>query len=505
MKPITIEHEGIQFTIQKVVKNNLYKCTKDCYDEDGTNSYPCFKHKCSLKVSKGKATATEVTLLVLNATDNSLKIKPNLWEMIDTNGFSYNGFELCDDLYPPRAKNPDDLVSPKTRAKIILVFPELEDGVEVSAFLVGYTIPKGGMMWSSTTNACRIELKSLADEANDLFNSNTEAILGAKIKQIELLISSIKKQVFSRLNNILTNKEKINLDNNIMNIAYDINQHLAVLEHPDESALFNEYFNVMKEYEDGIQLNPTHKQSERINDVEKLLQLHPRAFEEWTALLYIKMGYEDVQLTQYSNDKGIDVLASKDGERIAIQCKRFKGSVGSPMIRDFYGAMMNIEANKGIFITTGSFSVEAEKMALGIPIELYDSNRLNELIKTAEFHDFDESLLSRSISIKEIAEFTSADKERIESGKRLFNKKNISNYNCSDDFSNISANVIGSKGDSYSCNMQCKMKVVSSFSCSCLHYSNFSAFCKHLVALYLLYRSKLDLFNNDTDKQNAKI
>ena len=66
-----------------------------------------------------------------------------------------------------------------------------------------------------------------------------------------------------------------------------------------------------------------------------------------------------------------------------FQCKRFKGSVGSSVIRDFRGAMVG-RADKGLLITTGSFTSEARKEAQrdgAPPIDLIDGDTLVQKLK----------------------------------------------------------------------------------------------------------------------------
>ena len=66
-----------------------------------------------------------------------------------------------------------------------------------------------------------------------------------------------------------------------------------------------------------------------------------------------------------------------------FQCKRYKGSVGAGDIRDFRGAMMG-RADKGLFITTGTFTPAAVKEATrdgAPPIDLLDGNDFGEKLK----------------------------------------------------------------------------------------------------------------------------
>jgi restriction system protein len=69
--------------------------------------------------------------------------------------------------------------------------------------------------------------------------------------------------------------------------------------------------------------------------------------------------------------------------QVSFQCKRWKGSVGASVVRDFRGAMVG-RADKGLIITTGNFTAEARREATrdGAPaIDLIDGETLCELLK----------------------------------------------------------------------------------------------------------------------------
>jgi len=83
-----------------------------------------------------------------------------------------------------------------------------------------------------------------------------------------------------------------------------------------------------------------------------------------------------------------------------FQCKRYTGSVTPSQIRDFRGTMMG-RADKGLVVTTGTFTLEAKREARrdgAPPIELVDGDDLVRLFETLEFgltprttYDVDES------------------------------------------------------------------------------------------------------------------
>ncbi|MBQ5317933.1 MAG: restriction endonuclease [Oscillospiraceae bacterium] len=110
-------------------------------------------------------------------------------------------------------------------------------------------------------------------------------------------------------------------------------------------------------------------------------------FEFLCKELLEKMGFE-TETTKASGDGGIDLIAYNyqpilSGKYI-IQCKRYVGSVGEPVIRDLYGVITSERANKGILMTTGHFTKSAIEFAMGKPIELIDGSKLNELLSLYE-------------------------------------------------------------------------------------------------------------------------
>lgn len=116
-----------------------------------------------------------------------------------------------------------------------------------------------------------------------------------------------------------------------------------------------------------------------------LRQMKADEFEKYTADIFKRLDY-DVKVTGGSYDGGVDVIAEKNGIKYYVQCKRYtsKNEVGVGAVRDFYGALADRVANgKGYIVTTGKFTLEAERFAEDKPIELVDSHRLLDYIRLA--------------------------------------------------------------------------------------------------------------------------
>jgi hypothetical protein len=75
-------------------------------------------------------------------------------------------------------------------------------------------------------------------------------------------------------------------------------------------------------------------------------------------------------------DHGVEVIVqAKNGEKWLIQCKRWRGAVGEPVVRDLYGVLHHEKADRAAIITTGQFTESAQEWAKGKPIALYDGDQ----------------------------------------------------------------------------------------------------------------------------------
>ena len=89
-----------------------------------------------------------------------------------------------------------------------------------------------------------------------------------------------------------------------------------------------------------------------------------------------------VAVTAASNGIGVLRIALLSFQ-VFFQCKRYKGNVGASAIRDFRGAMVG-RTDKGLLITTGTFTPDAKKEATrdGAPVlDLIDGEQLCQLLK----------------------------------------------------------------------------------------------------------------------------
>ena len=146
------------------------------------------------------------------------------------------------------------------------------------------------------------------------------------------------------------------------------------------------------EENDSPELKDTTEEIEKFSWQDKLLDtiktIYPDQFERLCQRLLRELGFVNVEVTGKTNDGGIDGkgmirLGGVLSFHVVFQAKRFQGSVSSSVIRDFRGAMSG-RADKGLIMTTGSFSREAKKEAQrdgATPIDLIDGNDFAEKLK----------------------------------------------------------------------------------------------------------------------------
>ncbi|GAT32478.1 restriction system protein [Terrimicrobium sacchariphilum] len=122
--------------------------------------------------------------------------------------------------------------------------------------------------------------------------------------------------------------------------------------------------------------------------LQALREMAPDAFERLCQRLLRESGFIQVEVTGRSGDGGIDgkgvvKLGGILSFHVSFQCKRYQGSVSSGAIRDFRGAMVG-RADKGLFITTGTFTRDARAEAQrdgAPPLDMIDGDELVVMLK----------------------------------------------------------------------------------------------------------------------------
>jgi restriction system protein len=122
--------------------------------------------------------------------------------------------------------------------------------------------------------------------------------------------------------------------------------------------------------------------------LETIKQISPKAFETLCQRLLRESGFIQVEVTGRTGDGGIDGrgvvrVGGVLSFHVIFQCKRYKDTVSPSVVRDFRGAMVG-RADKGLLITTGTFTRDARAEAQrdgAPPLDLIDGDDLVQKLK----------------------------------------------------------------------------------------------------------------------------
>lgn len=112
-------------------------------------------------------------------------------------------------------------------------------------------------------------------------------------------------------------------------------------------------------------------------------------FEQFCALVLQGNGYA-TRVTPASGDFGVDIIAEQSGITYAIQCKCYSSDIGVDAVYQVAGGMKYYHANLGIVLTNRYFTRQAQELASGIGVVLWDRDSLIKLIHTSGLNDSSE-------------------------------------------------------------------------------------------------------------------
>lgn len=109
-------------------------------------------------------------------------------------------------------------------------------------------------------------------------------------------------------------------------------------------------------------------------------------FERFCAALLKKSGYAKVVVTRGSGDQGIDIVATRDGVKYGIQCKRYSSDVGNRAVQEAYAGKAFYGCHVAVIMTNSRFTPSAKDLAAKNGVVLWDGGKLQEMSEAAR-HD----------------------------------------------------------------------------------------------------------------------
>ena len=381
------KHDGYVYTIisyeehsQRACPSNCYyiRNKEACYYEDEFRK-DCIDHK------KHVFHCVEIKVNVKNCGPHEdWFLGPEDIKLVDNEGFVYSGhIPACKSLKDARMLSPGSLFMRGTQSNYIEFFPSLPDGAHVKCFLVDVHHKRFVVRATDEPDEEGLLEEQFGMEGDAAESAATQDNNNLKwdLENARRSINRIKTQIYERTHNTLTSSEITKLENRIRSDFYSLLLDLESKNLPEFQELMEEVKSLENDYKQQVDILEGEEQAKRdvALKIEELQQLTPREFEEYIAQLFEALGYW-VETTPLVNDKGTDIIMFKDNTKYAVQCKRYKGTVGSPEIQTFLGSMTHYNADKGYFVTTGMFSFDAENLAKQHPITLLNKIDLAQLI-----------------------------------------------------------------------------------------------------------------------------
>lgn len=122
----------------------------------------------------------------------------------------------------------------------------------------------------------------------------------------------------------------------------------------------------------------------RKQTIDDLVEMSPAEFEQAVARLLTKQGFRGVRRTGGAGDLNADIVGyDPRGRSVVVQCKRYRPGkgIGSETIQTFIGMQrVHHQAERGIFVTTASFTKPARQLAARHGITLVDGDELARLL-----------------------------------------------------------------------------------------------------------------------------
>ena len=97
--------------------------------------------------------------------------------------------------------------------------------------------------------------------------------------------------------------------------------------------------------------------------LEEIDNMTGAQFEEFVAAVIRGNGYEVIEMTKTTGDFGADIIASKNGENIAVQCKRYAKPVGVKAVQEAISAMKHYDCDSCLVVTNSRFTKQAMELA----------------------------------------------------------------------------------------------------------------------------------------------
>lgn len=196
----------------------------------------------------------------------------------------------------------------------------------------------------------------------------------------------------------------------IKGIAWLIAYFVSLKKQNEELKIYNDMLNI-----------DVQEQLQKIDTLEGI------QFEKYIGQLLKKIGFVNVVVTKGSGDFGADIIAEKEGEKYAFQCKRFSSPIGPRPIGEVLRGMNKYQCTKGIVVTNNYFTSQAIQEAKVSNIELWDRNKIISLLNKNTDKIIDKEKFVITQNEEDFEDESKVADNKIEEGDKRVEEKNNEN------------------------------------------------------------------------------
>ena len=136
---------------------------------------------------------------------------------------------------------------------------------------------------------------------------------------------------------------------------------------------------------------------EEQSDIKSIRALSWKELEILVGEAYRRQGYYVNENEGSGPDGGIDIRLRKNGEVHFVQCKQWRSQkVGVAVVREMFGVLSAERASTMIIVTSGYFTQEAKKFAIGKPIKLVEGEELVSMVKEVQTNSSSDPLIAHA-------------------------------------------------------------------------------------------------------------
>lgn len=124
---------------------------------------------------------------------------------------------------------------------------------------------------------------------------------------------------------------------------------------------------------------------DRQNGMNSLRSLSWREFEQLVGEAFRRQGYDVEETGGGGADGGVDLVLRGHGETVLVQCKQWRErQVGVDKVRELFGVVTAERANRGILVSSGNYTNDAQSFKVGKPLTLIDGPALADLVRNVQ-------------------------------------------------------------------------------------------------------------------------